>query len=101
MLGEIHPTVCQNLSWTAGCWPPSCPLEALFACAAPAREYRPLPKFPASTRDLAVVCRRDIPVYHLQQCIEAAVGELLESIELFDVYTGSRLPRRKRASPIR
>ena len=97
VLGEIHPTVCQNFELDGRVLAAELPLEALFACAAPAREYRPLPKFPASTRDLAVVCRRDIPVYHLQQCIEAAVGELLESIELFDVYTGSQIAEEEKS----
>ena len=56
------------------------------------RVFKHLPKFPASTRDLAFVCSKDIPVLKLEREIEGAVGKILESINLFDVYEGSQIP---------
>ena len=54
--------------------------------------YTPLPRFPAVTRDVAVVCSADIPVAKLSQCILAAGGQYLKGCELFDVYTGAPIP---------
>jgi len=52
--------------------------------------YHPLPKFPASTRDIAVVCARETPVLTLERAIGEAVGAILEEINLFDVYEGKK-----------
>ena len=56
------------------------------------RVYRHLPRFPASTRDLAFVCARSIPVLRLEREIAHAVGKILETISLFDVYEGAQIP---------
>ena len=57
------------------------------------RVYKSLPRFPASTRDLAFVCTRDIPVLRMEREIAHAVGKILESIALFDVYEGEQIPQ--------
>ena len=63
--------------------------------------YRPLPKFPAVTRDLSLVCDRALPVATLEKAIRSAAGKLPENLKLFDVYEGERVaPERKKASLI-
>ena len=52
----------------------------------------PLPRFPAVTRDIAVVCDAAIPVAKLEACILDAGGQYLKRCELFDVYTGAPIP---------
>ena len=52
------------------------------------RKYTALPRFPATSRDLAFVCDIDIPVLKIEKLIAEAVGKILESIKLFDVYVG-------------
>ena len=59
--------------------------------------YVPLPKFPAITRDIAVVCDSSIPVAELARTMYEAGGEYLESCKLFDVYTGKGIPEGKRS----
>lgn len=59
--------------------------------------YRALPRFPAVTRDIAVVVDRAVPVGSLQAKAAQAAGELLESIGVFDVYTGERLGADKKS----
>ena len=59
--------------------------------------YRPLPKFPASTRDIAVVCDADIAVAKLARCIKNAGGAVLEQVELFDVYQGKGVAEGKKS----
>ena len=56
------------------------------------RKYHQLPRFPASSRDLAFVCDADIPVRKLEKMIAQAVGKILENIALFDVYAGAQIP---------
>ncbi|BCJ88095.1 phenylalanine--tRNA ligase subunit beta [Effusibacillus dendaii] len=54
-------------------------------------EFRPLPKFPAIERDLAVVVTLDIPAGSLEQTIREAAGDLLKEVRLFDVYQGEQV----------
>ena len=72
-------------------------MEALAACADPVKLYQPLPKFPASTRDIAVLVDDSVPAAAMQQAIEEAVGAILENTRLFDVYKGKGIPEGKKS----
>ena len=50
--------------------------------------YQPLPKFPAVTRDIAVVCAESVTVGALEDCIRRGAKGLLKKVELFDIYRG-------------
>ncbi len=58
---------------------------------APEHSYQPLPRFPALSRDIAVVCRDEITAGDLEETISAAGGPYLESCRLFDVYKGEHV----------
>ncbi len=60
-------------------------------------EYVPLPKFPAVTRDIAVVCDSTVTVGQLEDCINRGAKGLLKEVELFDIYTGSPIPEGKKS----
>ncbi len=53
--------------------------------------YKPINKFPSITRDLAIVCKKDIPAEDIQALIKQTGKKTLTSIELFDVYTGENI----------
>ena len=57
----------------------------------------PLPKFPAVTRDIAVVCDRAVTVGALEDCIRRGAKGLLKDVSLFDIYTGSGIPEGKKS----
>ena len=59
------------------------------------KTYKPLPKFPATTRDLSIICDDSVPVAQLEKAIKKAVGNILESVKLFDVYKGKQIARAK------
>jgi len=59
-------------------------------------KYRPLSRFPAVTRDLAVLVSADVPYERVTEIISREGGELLESLSLFDVYSGPPLPEDKK-----
>ena len=70
---------------------------ALFAVRCSEKEYHPLPKFPATTRDLAVLCDDELPVQSIEKAIRAGAGNLLEQVELFDIYKGKQIPDGKKS----
>ena len=63
-------------------------LEMLCALHAKVEHVRALPKFPAVTRDIAVVCGEDVTVGALEDCIRRGAKGLLKKVELFDIYRG-------------
>ncbi|MBQ1237212.1 MAG: phenylalanine--tRNA ligase subunit beta, partial [Oscillospiraceae bacterium] len=71
--------------------------NTLFAVRSGDKEYHPLPKFPATTRDLALLCDDDLPVQSIEKAIRAGAGKLLEKTELFDIYKGKQIPEGKKS----
>jgi len=63
----------------------------------PDRTFRHLPRFPASTRDLALVCDESLPVMDIQRVIHQSVGKILEEIALFDIYRGKQVGEGKKS----
>ena len=61
------------------------------------KTYVPLPKFPASARDLALLCDDSLPVLTMEKAIKNAAGKILEKVELFDVYKGSQIQQGKKS----
>ena len=62
--------------------------DALLTLTNGERVFHPLPKFPAVSRDLAIVCDDALTVGQLEACIKSAAGPLLRKITLFDIYRG-------------
>jgi phenylalanyl-tRNA synthetase beta chain len=61
------------------------------------RTFRPLPRFPASTRDLALLADDALPVRAIEKAIIEAVGKILEQVTLFDVYRGKQIGEGKKS----
>ena len=55
-------------------------------------------RYPAVTRDLAIVCDAGITVAAIEDCIRRAGGEYLRDVKLFDVYTGPGIPEGRRST---
>jgi len=87
-LGQIHPQVAAAYGVEQELYCAELDTAALLSCRGAEAEYRPLPRFPAVLRDIAVVCAEEIPVGALEECIRAAGGALLKDVALFDVYRG-------------
>ena len=96
-LGQIHPAVAAN--WDIDCEIYAAELDVAdaFAVRKPGALYRPLPKYPAVTRDLAVTCGEEIYVLQLEDVIRQAAGAALDHLELFDVYRGAQVGERKKS----
>lgn len=89
VIGEIHPKVRENYGIGARIYCFSLNVDTMFEYAELDKHYKPLPKYPAVTRDLAVICSDDIPVLELEKAIIEGAGKYLESVKLFDVYKGA------------
>ena len=97
IIGEVHPLVCANYGINTRVYVGKLKLRKLFAMMDTQHSYVPMPKFPASTRDLALLCDDALPVMTMEKAIKAAAGKILEKIELFDVYKGSQIAQGKKS----
>ena len=90
-LGEVHPTVQKNYEIGTRTYVAKLLIDEMQPLAQTEITYQPLPKFPAITRDLSLVCADKVPVGDLQAAMKNAVGNILEQITLFDVYKGEQI----------
>lgn len=97
VLGEIHPDCAKNYGITGRVYAMSLDADVMYKNAQLAKSYKPLPKYPAITRDLAVICDENIPVLTLEKAISSAAGSYLESLKLFDVYQGKQIEAGKKS----
>ena len=95
--GQAHPAVLKNYGIGVELYVAELDLEVLFDLVDKERYYQPIPKYPASTRDLAVLCDEDIYVLQLETCIKKAAKKQLEKLELFDVYRGAQVAQGKKS----
>ncbi len=91
VIGEIHPAVLANYGTDKRVVAAEIDMEALFASAKFEKEYTPLPKFPASERDISVVCTEDTYAMDIEKTIVGAAKKLLSSVSVFDVYRSDAL----------
>ena len=97
VFGAIHPTVAARYGLSGEVLTAELQFEKLFAAIETEKLYHPLPKFPASTRDIAVLVDDSVPAAAMQAAIEQAVGAILENVKLFDVYKGKGIPEGKKS----
>ena len=91
VVGQVHPKVLENFNTAAEVYAMELEVETLYENRGGLVEYVPLAKFPAISRDIAVVCREDVTAAEIEACIREGAGKLLESVKLFDVYRGVQL----------
>ena len=88
VFGQIHPLVAANYGVDAEIYAAELRFDALYSVRGGIPVYQPLPKFPAVTRDIAVVCAEGVTVGALEECIRRGAKGLLKKVELFDIYRG-------------
>ena len=96
-MGQIHPLVAGNYGMDCEVYCAEIRFDKLLALQLPEATYVPLPKYPAVTRDLAIVCREEVTVGEAEAVITQAAGKLLRNIRLFDVYRGTGVPEGKKS----
>ena len=97
IIGQIHPSVSKKYGIDVPCYAAELLFNALRSAIDYDIKYSPLPKFPAVTRDLAMLVDRETPVAEIEAVIRKSAGKLLEDIKLFDVYEGAQIPEGKKS----
>lgn len=97
VFGELHPETadsfsCAKRTYIAEIW-----LDKLQNVEKEKVVYKPLPRFPAVSRDFALLCDIDLPAGTIEATIRTAAGKLCEDVKLFDVYVGSQIPEGKKS----
>ncbi len=96
-MGEIHPDVAESFEISGRVYVAEIDITALKNCAVAIPAVKPLPKFPAVSRDIALVMDESVPAGTVMMAIEKAAGRLCENVKLFDVYRGERLGENKKS----
>ncbi|MEG2698830.1 MAG: phenylalanine--tRNA ligase subunit beta, partial [Ruthenibacterium sp.] len=97
VVGEVHPAVLTNYGVKPRVVAAELNMEVLFAHRGSTGVFTPLPKHPAITRDLALVADLEVAAADIALRIEAAAGKSLESLVLFDIYTGDKIGADKKS----
>ena len=98
ILGEVHPEVQETYGIGVKTYVLKLNIPELMAAYTGSITYQPLPKFPASTRDISLVCDEDTPAAELEKAIKGAVGKILEKVTLFDVYRSDEMKKNGKKS---
>jgi phenylalanyl-tRNA synthetase beta chain len=86
--GEIHPAVCTAYNLPARAAAAEIDLDALVAAAPDRGDVAAISTFPVAKEDVALIVAADVPAAAVEQALRSGAGPLLESVTLFDVYTG-------------
>jgi phenylalanyl-tRNA synthetase beta chain len=95
--GELHPRVCRTYGLPRGAAALEIDLDALIARTveiplAPVVSHQPLAK-----EDVALVVDATVPASDVERALREGAGQLLESIRLFDVFTGPQIGEGKKS----
>ncbi len=90
-LGEIHPQVASNYSIKERVYVAVIDMPKIVERANFERKYEGIAKFPAVTRDISMVMKKNLLVGEIEKVFDAKGGQYLESYELFDIYEGSQI----------
>ncbi len=96
--GEIHPTVLKNYEIGMRAYVGKLNIPEMFNLVDDESQYKPLPKFPATTRDLSLICDEKLPVGEIEKAIKKGCGKILEDVKLFDVYQGKQIEEGKKST---
>ncbi|AZR73668.1 phenylalanine--tRNA ligase subunit beta [Anoxybacter fermentans] len=96
-LGEIHPDVLANYDLKDRVTVFELNFEKIVELSSAERRFTELPKYPALTRDIALLVDEGVSVQSIKEVIRTTGAEYLESVELFDLYHGEQVPQGKKS----
>ena len=95
--GELHPRVCKAFGVPARTAVAEVDLDALIGVAVPVVPAPVFSTYPVAKEDVALVVDVDVPAAAVAATLREGAGELLESVRLFDVYTGEQIGAGKKS----
>lgn len=100
-LGALHPSVAEKLDVPPQVFVIELCLDSLENQGAAKKRYRPIPRLPPVTRDIALEAPETLTAGDILATLQKSGGELCESVELFDLYTGGNLEPGRRSLAFR
>ena len=97
VFGQIHPLTARNYGVDGELYCAELSFDGLMSVKGADPEYVALPKFPAVTRDIAVVCEEAVTVGRLEKAIVSGSKSLLKEVKLFDIYRGKGVDEGKKS----
>lgn len=97
ILGQIHPQVCDNYGVSSEVYVAELNFDRLIAAATTERRYKPLPKYPAVVRDLALLVDETVLAADIEEIMKKKAKNLFAGLKLFDVYQGKQVPAGKKS----
>ena len=91
----------KNYDFNAPVFVAELDFDTVFALSNTEKVYRPLPKYPATTRDFSFVCDEDMEVGAIEGVMAKAGGKLVENVALFDIYRGPQVGEGKKSVSLR
>jgi len=97
VFGEIHPDVQEAYDLGTPCYIAELDLDLLYAAADTTKKYTKIAKFPAATRDIAVLVDDAVLAFDIEDTISKTGGAIVEKVKLFDVYKGEQIESGKKS----
>ncbi|HOP98519.1 MAG TPA: phenylalanine--tRNA ligase subunit beta [Verrucomicrobiota bacterium] len=91
-MGQLHPALARQYDLRDPVFLAELSFDQLIARRNPAKSFKPLPAFPSSRRDVAMVVPEAVTHEAVLQTVRKAKPANLESVELFDVFRGKNIP---------
>ncbi|MBQ3483031.1 MAG: phenylalanine--tRNA ligase subunit beta [Clostridia bacterium] len=101
VFGQIHPLTAANYGVSLPLFAAELDFDAIFAARKAEKAYKPLPKFPAITRDFSFACDESLEVGRIMAVMQKAGGKLCEEVKLFDIYRGPQVGENKKSVSLR
>lgn len=90
-IGEVHPDVLENFGFDNRVYIADIDFNIILQITILDRIYKPLPKYPATSRDIAIIVKEEVYSKVAEDIILKNGGSILESYTLFDVYRGKQI----------
>lgn len=101
LIGEVHPHVLRNYDLKQKACVFELDFDKLIGIVPDIKSAQPIPKFPATSRDITLIVDKDIEAMNILQLVEDLDEEIVENLHLFDVYEGSPVPAGKKSISFR
>ncbi len=99
--GELHPDIADHMDLGQRVCIGELETEVMISAARLSPRAKPVPSYPASVRDIAVVVDEEVSHRQLVSVMKGSVGDVLESVQLFDIYTGQQVPEGQKSAAYR
>ncbi len=97
VMGQAHPSIASNYKIGEEVYLAELDFASMFEVADSKKTYKALPKFPATTRDIAMVVEEKVCVGDISEIFEKEMDGILESYALFDIYRGAQIGENKKS----